>query len=268
MISKKFESTINLSSLGLSERISYISVSDIYCFRNDLNASSDISSLMPKKRKVFAHPKAILLKFEEGEFLSIETRLQAEREKRPHLARTELLREWILVNVQRDEKSLSDKPVPCRYCGRLWPEHKLQEHEKNCGQNPQWKGKGIPGAPSGDWQQLVEMRRWWDSKLAEVEGRFTTKVEVLEQFLFRDRAWEDLFPLEKERLLRFFLNPAIGAAPKQFRPVQFKEYLTRLGVKFDPAIVQGRQDAVAVFLQQQMGNFLLKNEQGFYVKLK
>lgn len=216
---------------------------------------------------MFAHPKAILLKFEEGEFLSIESRLQEEREKRPHLARTELLREWILAHVQKEGKPLSDKPVPCRFCGRLLPENKMSEHENNCGLNPKWKEKGLKG-PSTEMVQLVEMRRWWDSKLAEVEGRFTTKVEVLEQFLFRDRAWGDLSPVEQERLLRFFLNPAIGAAPKQFRPVQFKDYLTRLGVKVAPAIVKGNQDEVAVFLEQQIGHLLVKNDHKFYVALE
>ncbi len=125
--------------------------------------------------------------------------------------------------------------------------------------NPKWakEGKG----PSAELMQLVELRRWWDSKLAEVEARFTSKIEVLEQFIFRGRVWADLNPLEQERLLRFFLNPAIGAAPRQFRPVQFKAYLSRLGVPFDESQIDN-------FLKQQVGSLLVKNDQSFYVALK
>jgi hypothetical protein len=217
---------------------------------------------MPRKRKVYAHPKAILLKFEESEFLAIEASLREEREKRPYLARTELLREWILAHVRKEEQPLSDQPMPCQYCKRLFPQTRISEHEEHCGENPKWAktGKGLPA----ELLQLVEMRRWWDSRLADVEARFTSKIEVLEQFLFRDRAWAGLNPLEQERLLRFYLNPAIGAAPRQFRPAQFKEYLTRLGVTFDPTIVRANQDEVALFLQQQDGHLLFKNDRDFY----
>jgi hypothetical protein len=221
---------------------------------------------MPRKRKVFAHPKAILLKFEESEFLAIETSLREEREKRPYLARTELLREWILAHIQKDEKIPSDKPVPCQHCGRLLPETKIKEHEEGCVKNPKWKGTGK--SVSQEMVELVELRRWWDSKLAEVEARFTSKIEVLEQFLFRGRVWAELFPLEQERLLRFFLNPTIGAAPRQFRPAQFKNYLTRLGVTFDPTILSANQDEVALFLKQQEGRLLTKNDKDFYTALR
>jgi len=210
---------------------------------------------MPKKRKVFVHPKAVLLKFEEREFLAIDAILKEERQRRPHLARTELLREWILAHLQKDEKSPSDKPEPCQYCGRLIPENKLQNHEENCGQNPKWKG--TKAGLSQELFQLVELRRWWDMKLAEVEARFTSKIEVLEQFLFRGRKWVDLFPLEQERLLRFFVNPAVGAAPRQFRPLHFKDYLRRLGIEFE-------EQAIDLFLKRQVGHLLYRNEQSFY----
>ncbi len=214
---------------------------------------------MPRKRKVYVHPKAVLLKFEEREFFAIEALLREERQKRPHLARTELLREWILAHVQNEEQPLSDKPVACPYCGRLFPENLLPDHKQKCALNPKWakEGKG----PSAELMQLVELRRWWDSKLAEVEARFTSKIEVLEQFLFRGRAWVDLNPLEQERLLRFFLNPAIGAAPRQFRPVQFKAYLSRIGVQFDETLIYD-------FLRHQVGSLLSKNDQSFYVGIK
>ncbi len=218
---------------------------------------------MPGKRKVFAHPKAILLKFEEYEFLAIEEFLREERQKRPHLARTELLREWILAHVQKEKQPLSDKPVPCRFCGHLQPENKLQKHEENCGLNPDsiWVKEHGKQKPSPVILQQIELRRWWDAKLADVEARFTCKIEVLEQFLFRDRVWFELYPLEQERLLRFFLNPAIGAAPRQFRPVQFKGYLARLGVIFDEAQIDG-------FLRQQVGQLLAKNDQSFYMAIR
>ncbi len=214
---------------------------------------------MSRKRKVFVHPRAILLKFEEKEFLAIEALLREEREKRPHLARTELLREWILSFVQKEEDFPSDKPKPCQYCGRLLAENKIKDHEEHCVKNPRWKGTGL--GVSQEMHELVEMRRWWDTKLAEVEARFTSKIEVLEQFLFRDRIWAELSPLEQERILRFFLNPAIGAAPRQFRPVQFKAYLNRIGVRFDESLIDE-------FLTQQRGNLLTKNDQSFYVALK
>ncbi len=214
---------------------------------------------MPKKRKVFTHPKAILLKFEEREFLEIESILRDERQKRPHLARTELLREWILAHVKKDEQNLSDLPVECPYCLRLFPTNGILEHKEKCGLNPKWgkQGKG----PSAELMQLVEMRRWWDSKLANVEARFTSKIEVLEQFLFRDRSWTELHPLEQERILRFFLNPSIGAAPRQFRPVQFKDYLKRIGLRYE-------EKQIDDFLKQQVGQFLGKNDQSFYLPLK
>ncbi len=214
---------------------------------------------MPRKRKVFAHPKAILLKFEEKEFLAIEAALREERAKRPHLARTELLREWILAHVQKDEKILDDRPVPCRYCKRLVPQTRIREHEDQCAQNPKW-GPNPKKLPP-ELEQLVDMRRWWDSRLEAVEARFTTKIEVLEQFLFRDRVWADLSPVEQARLLQFFLNPAVGAAPRQFRPVQFKAYLTRIGVQFEEVQIDS-------FLKQQVGSLLMKNDQSFYVGLK
>ncbi len=214
---------------------------------------------MPRKRKVFVHPKAVLLKFEEREFLEIEALLREERQKRPQLARTELLREWILAHVIKEEQSLSDKPVPCRYCKRLLPQTRLMEHETQCSLNPKW-GDAKRKLPP-ELEQLVDMRQWWDSRLEAVEARFTSKIEVLEQFLFRGRVWADLNPLEQERLLRFFLNPAIGAAPRQFRPVQFKAYLSRIGVQFDETPIDD-------FLRHQVGSLLSKNDQSFYGGIK
>jgi len=220
---------------------------------------------MIRKRKKFTNPKAVLLKFEDKELALVDARLQVERQNRPYLNRAEFLREIILSSVVPDTARLSDKPVPCQWCGRLFLEHRLGEHEEKCALNPKWGSSGK--APGAEVQELVQFRRWLEDKLAHLEDHLSTKVDVLEQFQFRGRTWSQLTSEEKEKLLLFYIHPAIGGAPRQFRPVQFKEYLEWWGVKYNADVVHGRlgkQDEVAIFLQSQIGHILGKNPKGFY----
>jgi hypothetical protein len=217
---------------------------------------------MTQKRKRFANPKAVLLKFEEKELALVDSRLQVERATRPSLTRAEFLRELILGTVIPDTETVSDKPTPCQWCGRLFPQHKLPAHEEQCGLNPKWKERRQ--SPSAEVLELVQFRRWMEDKLTQIEGHLSAKVDIMEQFQFRGRAWHDLSPEEQQKLLDFFLHPAIGGAPRQFRPSQFKTYLTQWGVNFSLDLIQGKQDEIAAFLHGQLGSRLGKNAKGFY----
>lgn len=219
---------------------------------------------MTSKRTRFSHPRGVLLKLEEKELNLVDVRLQVERVTRPSLKRTEFLRELILTAVAPRESSLSDKPTPCHWCGRLQPEHRLTEHEENCGLNPKWKDRGK--GPSSEVQELVQFRRWLEDRLTQVEDRLSARVNALEQLQFRGRIWGLLELEEQEKLLLLYLHPIVGSAPRQFRPVQFKEYLDRWGVGHETNNLQCKRDEVTLFLQGQVGKILAKNARGFYTR--
>ncbi|MHA1731056.1 MAG: hypothetical protein ACTSU5_03895 [Promethearchaeota archaeon] len=172
----------------------------------------------------------------------------------------------------------------CQYCNRLQPNlDKLKEHEERCAENPKMKHlrRQVATGYTRDTiiiqQDIHNLGLRLETLFAELVERVSREIAGVREelgsfreFFFRGRHWENLSGAEREYLLDQFLQTreSVGGRPKPFRPIHFKEYLSKHGVEFSPKIIRYNQDEVSLFLGEQVGRELARNGTNHYLSVK